>query len=129
MSTKQKRYFLSEDEIPTQWYNILADMPNKPLPPIHPGTKQPLTSKDVGDDARAQAFGAAAIQEVARATGLKSFPIISLVYQNFAGAYLDSMVRGGQDQYAEYINRRIRERGMVPMSWEINPQLGGQFAR
>lgn len=47
MSSKQKRYFLTEEEIPTQWYNILADMPNKPLPPIHPGTKQPLTSKDL----------------------------------------------------------------------------------
>ena len=47
MSTKQKRYFLSEEEIPTQWYNILADMPNKPLPPIHPGTKQPLKAEDL----------------------------------------------------------------------------------
>lgn len=47
MSTKQKRYFLSEEEIPTQWYNIQADMPNKPLPPIHPGTKQPLHEEDL----------------------------------------------------------------------------------
>lgn len=28
--------------MPTQWYNIMADMPNKPLPPLHPGTKQPI---------------------------------------------------------------------------------------
>lgn len=47
MSTKQKRYFLSEEEIPTQWYNIQADMPNKPLPPLHPGTKQPLQEEDL----------------------------------------------------------------------------------
>ncbi|MCQ2257341.1 MAG: TrpB-like pyridoxal phosphate-dependent enzyme [Bacteroidaceae bacterium] len=47
MSTKQKRYFLSEDEIPTQWYNIQADMVNKPLPPIHPATKQPLNAEDL----------------------------------------------------------------------------------
>ena len=47
MSTKQKRYFLTEEEIPTQWYNIQADMPNKPLPPIHPGTKQPLKAEDL----------------------------------------------------------------------------------
>ena len=26
--------------MPTQWYNIVADMPNKPLPPLHPGTKK-----------------------------------------------------------------------------------------
>lgn len=47
MSTKQKRFLLSENEIPTQWYNIQADMVNKPLPPIHPATKQPLTVDDL----------------------------------------------------------------------------------
>nr|WP_293833217.1 TrpB-like pyridoxal phosphate-dependent enzyme [uncultured Arsenicibacter sp.] len=38
----QKKYTLSEAEIPEQWYNIVADMPNKPLPPLHPGTKEPI---------------------------------------------------------------------------------------
>ena len=33
---------LSESEIPEAWYNIVADMTNKPLPPLHPGTKQPI---------------------------------------------------------------------------------------
>ena len=47
MSEKQKRFFLQESEIPTQWYNIQADMPNKPLPPIHPATKQPLKAEDL----------------------------------------------------------------------------------
>ena len=44
---KQKRFFLSESEIPTQWYNIQADMVNKPMPPLHPGTKQPLKAEDL----------------------------------------------------------------------------------
>ncbi|MBO7569165.1 MAG: pyridoxal-phosphate dependent enzyme, partial [Bacteroidaceae bacterium] len=47
MSTKQKRFLLSENEIPTQWYNIQADMVNKPQPPIHPATKQPLGVDDL----------------------------------------------------------------------------------
>lgn len=47
MSTKQKRFFLSEDEIPDQWYNIQADMLNKPLPPIHPATHKPLKAEDL----------------------------------------------------------------------------------
>ena len=47
MSNKQKRYFLTEEEIPTQWYNIQADMVNKPLPPINPATKQPLKAEDL----------------------------------------------------------------------------------
>ena len=44
---KQKRYFLPESEIPTAWYNIQADMVNKPMPPLHPGTKQPLKAEDL----------------------------------------------------------------------------------
>ncbi len=47
MSKEQKRYFLSEDEIPRQWYNIQADMPNKPLPPLDPATKQPIKAEDL----------------------------------------------------------------------------------
>ena len=47
MSNRQKRFFLPESEIPTQWYNIQADMVNKPMPPLHPGTKQPLKAEDL----------------------------------------------------------------------------------
>lgn len=38
----QKKIILSEDEIPRNWYNIVADMPNRPLPPLHPGTREPI---------------------------------------------------------------------------------------
>ena len=47
MSTKQKRFFLPEEEIPRFWYNIQADMKNKPLPPLNPQTKQPLKPEDL----------------------------------------------------------------------------------
>ncbi|MEE1236332.1 MAG: TrpB-like pyridoxal phosphate-dependent enzyme, partial [Bacteroidaceae bacterium] len=47
MSNKQKRYFLTEEEIPTQWYNIQADMVNKPMSPINPSTKEPLKPEDM----------------------------------------------------------------------------------
>ena len=40
--TNKKKITLSEDEIPEKWYNIVADMPNKPLPPLHPGTHEPI---------------------------------------------------------------------------------------
>ena len=43
----QKRFLLDESELPRQWYNIQADMPNKPLPPIHPVTRQPLSAEDL----------------------------------------------------------------------------------
>ncbi len=47
MKERQKRFFLPESEIPTQWYNIQADMVNKPLPPLHPATKEPLKAEDL----------------------------------------------------------------------------------
>lgn len=44
---KQKKFMLPESEIPQQWYNIQAEMPNKPLPILNPGTRQPLKSEDL----------------------------------------------------------------------------------
>ncbi len=38
----ERKILLSEKEIPEQWYNIIADMPNKPLPPLNPGTLEPI---------------------------------------------------------------------------------------
>jgi len=42
-----KKFLLDEKDIPTQWYNIVADMKNKPLLPLHPGTKKPLSPEDL----------------------------------------------------------------------------------
>lgn len=39
---KQKKFFLGEDQLPKYWYNIVADMPNKPMPPLNPATMQPI---------------------------------------------------------------------------------------
>jgi len=47
MKERQKRFILPESEIPTQWYNIQADMQNKPLPPLNPATKEPLKAEDL----------------------------------------------------------------------------------
>ncbi len=44
---RQKRFFLEERDIPRQWYNIVADMPVKPMPMLHPATKQPLRAEDL----------------------------------------------------------------------------------
>ena len=44
---KQKRFFLDESELPQQWYNIQADMVNKPLPLLNPATREPLKPEDL----------------------------------------------------------------------------------
>ena len=47
MKDTQKKFILPENEIPTAWYNIVADMPTKPLPMINPKTHEPLTVEDM----------------------------------------------------------------------------------
>jgi tryptophan synthase beta chain len=42
-----RKIVLEENEIPEKWYNIQADMKNKPLPPLHPGTKEPIGPEDL----------------------------------------------------------------------------------
>ncbi|MDR2773972.1 MAG: TrpB-like pyridoxal phosphate-dependent enzyme, partial [Tannerella sp.] len=45
--TKTKKIILNEQDIPTQWYNVVADMNNKPMPILNPGTKEPLKPEDL----------------------------------------------------------------------------------
>ena len=40
------KILLTEDEMPTQWYNIIPDLPSPPPPPLHPGTLQPAGPDD-----------------------------------------------------------------------------------
>lgn len=82
---------------------------------------QPLRSSRVPDSMKGEAFAAAVAQEVARFSGLKSAPIVSLVYQDLVGAWLDSKIKGGYAPYDTYIDNRER-RGMVVMPWERNPE-------
>lgn len=49
MTQKQIPYkiYLSENEMPKQWYNLKADMKNKPAPLLHPETFEPMTVEDL----------------------------------------------------------------------------------
>lgn len=47
MNEDSKKFLLQEKEIPEAWYNVVAEMPNKPRPMLHPATKQPLTAEDM----------------------------------------------------------------------------------
>ena len=73
----QRRFLLSEDSIPTQWYNLAADLPSLPPPPLHPGTGRP-----VGPDDLAPLFPMALIlQEV---SGERWIPIPDAVRDVYA---------------------------------------------
>ena len=37
------RFLLSQADIPKQWYNLLADFPEPLPPPLHPGTREPVS--------------------------------------------------------------------------------------
>jgi len=60
MASLSERYTypLDEDDIPTQWYNVIPDLPEPPPPPLHPGTREP-----VGPDDLAPLFPMALIEQ------------------------------------------------------------------
>ena len=41
------KIYLSESEIPSKWYNLRADMKNKPAPLLNPGTGKPMTAEEL----------------------------------------------------------------------------------
>ena len=41
------RIYLTEEEIPTHYYNLRADMEKKPAPLLNPGTMQPMTAEEL----------------------------------------------------------------------------------
>ena len=41
------KFYLEESELPTAWYNVRADMKNKPAPLLNPGTLQPMTAREL----------------------------------------------------------------------------------
>ena len=44
---RRTKFILDEDRIPRAWYNIAADLPAPPPPPLHPGTRQPIGPADL----------------------------------------------------------------------------------
>ncbi len=51
MANKEIPYkiYLEESEMPTAWYNVRADMKNKPAPLLNPATMQPMTAEELGN--------------------------------------------------------------------------------
>jgi tryptophan synthase beta chain len=47
MTNNRTKFVLDEERIPRAWYNIVADLPSPPPPPLHPGTMQPLGPDDL----------------------------------------------------------------------------------
>ncbi len=41
------KYTLAEEDVPTQWYNVLADLPGEPAPPLHPETLEPMDPSEL----------------------------------------------------------------------------------
>ncbi len=47
MAELQHKILLDESQLPTQWYNVVPDLPSPPPPPLHPGTLQPVGPDDL----------------------------------------------------------------------------------
>lgn len=47
MDASPYKYLLDESQLPTQWYNVIPDLPTPPPPPLHPATMQPVGPEDL----------------------------------------------------------------------------------
>ena len=47
MTDEQVKFLLNEREVPTDWVNLLVDLPGEPLPPLHPQTLEPAGPPDL----------------------------------------------------------------------------------
>ena len=47
MATIPYKIYLTEEEMPRAWYNLRADMKNKPAPLLNPGTHQPMKAEEL----------------------------------------------------------------------------------
>jgi tryptophan synthase beta chain len=47
VDVQRHTFALDESEMPTQWYNVIPDLPSPPPPPLHPGTLQPVGPEDL----------------------------------------------------------------------------------
>lgn len=66
---KTRKFLLTDKDIPTHYYNIVADMPNKPMPPLNPGTREPI-----GPEALAPLFPMALIEQEVTAEKFVEIP-------------------------------------------------------
>ena len=83
----------------------------------------PLTSTSISPGKKAEAVGAAAINEIGRYTGLKTSPFTAMAWQLLFGAKLDEMARGGGTNYNRYIRQRERRGYWVP-DFVKHPEVG-----
>ena len=81
--------------------------------------RKPIVSDKVEN--KPEALAAASTQELARFMGLRSTPFVALVYQNWIGAYLESIAAGGLNDY-DTVQKARKRRGQVLMPWEKNPE-------
>ena len=59
MSNTEKipyKIYLDEKEMPKQWYNVRADMKNKPAPLLNPATHEPMTLAELEAAAGAEGW-------------------------------------------------------------------------
>ena len=89
MSDETVKYLLSEAEIPTQWVNLLGELPGEPLPPLHPGTMDPAGPADL-----APLFPMALIEQEVSPSPSSRYPSPSLPHTG-SGGPPRSIGRGG----------------------------------
>ena len=113
--SNQSKYMMGEDRIPHAWYNIMADLPSPPPPPLHPGTGQPI-----GPDDLAPLFPMALIgQEVSQERHIEIPTPVRDIYRLWRPTPLHrahGAREGARDDGAHLLQERGREPGRQPQA-------------
>ena len=79
------KIYLSEDEMPRYWYNVRADMKNKPAPLLNPGTLQPMTAEELG-----HVFCDELVKQELLEMGVRAEQFISINFEDMSYSHLQT---------------------------------------
>jgi tryptophan synthase beta chain len=125
----QTKVVLDESEMPTHWYNIVADLPSPPPPHLHPATQQPLVPDDFGDTAhltpllKMYSLGADFVPDPVHAGGLRYHGMSPLVSHCYAQGLITAIAVKQREAFEAGV-LFARAEGIVPAS-ESNHAIAG----
>ena len=113
MADEYYRVTLPDSELPTQWYNIIPDLPAPPPPPLHPGTLEPAGPDDLAPLLKMHTLGHSFIPDPIYAGGLRYHGMSPLVSHIYDSGLVEAVAISQSECFAAAL-QFARTEGIVP---------------
>jgi len=113
MADEYYRVTLPDSELPTQWYNIIPDLPAPPPPPLHPGTLEPAGPDDLAPLLKMHTLGHSFIPDPIHAGGLRYHGMSPLVSHIYDSGLVEAVAISQSECFAAAL-QFARTEGIVP---------------